>query len=195
MRRINVVGTSCSGKATMARELAARLALPHVEFDALFWGPEWTPVPGEMFRQRLTDALPARRGSPTAATRRCATSPGNASTRSSGWTIGWRSCSPAGRGARSVASGPRRSSGPGPATASRSITRSGATACCGGSSARTAAGDAGWKRASRHGRTSCWSASEHRARRRPGWRRSRPRAASTRCRRRSARASRSAIGA
>ena len=57
MRRINVVGTSCSGKTTLARELAARLGLPHVEFDALFWGPEWTPVPRETFRQRLSDAL------------------------------------------------------------------------------------------------------------------------------------------
>ena len=57
MRRINVVGTSCSGKTILARALAARLDLPHVEFDALFWDSDWTPVPHEVFRQRLTDAL------------------------------------------------------------------------------------------------------------------------------------------
>jgi hypothetical protein len=57
IRRINVVGTSCSGKTTLARALAARLDLPHVEFDALFWGRDWTPVAREVFRQRLTDAL------------------------------------------------------------------------------------------------------------------------------------------
>ena len=57
MRRINVVGTSCSGKTTLARALAQRLDFPHVEFDALFWGPDWTPVPREVFRQRLSDAL------------------------------------------------------------------------------------------------------------------------------------------
>lgn len=57
MRRINVVGTSCSGKSTLARGLAARLGLPYVEFDALFWGPRWTPVPRERFRERLADAL------------------------------------------------------------------------------------------------------------------------------------------
>jgi hypothetical protein len=57
MRRINVVGTSCSGKTTLARAVAERLELPYVEFDALFWGPGWTPVPREVFRQRLTVAL------------------------------------------------------------------------------------------------------------------------------------------
>ena len=61
MRRINVVGTSCSGKTTLARELARRLGMPHVEFDALFWGPNWTPVPTDEFRSRLTAALAADR--------------------------------------------------------------------------------------------------------------------------------------
>ncbi len=59
MRRINVTGTSCSGKTTLARELARRLDVPHIEFDALFWGPDWTPVPRETFRARLTQALAA----------------------------------------------------------------------------------------------------------------------------------------
>jgi hypothetical protein len=61
MRRINVVGTSCSGKTTLARELARRLGMPHVEFDALFWGSNWTPVPTDEFRSRLTAALAADR--------------------------------------------------------------------------------------------------------------------------------------
>jgi hypothetical protein len=57
MRRINVTGTSCSGKTSLARDLARRLGLPHVELDALFWGPDWTPVPREIFRARLGAAL------------------------------------------------------------------------------------------------------------------------------------------
>ena len=61
MHRINVVGTSCSGKTTLARDLARRLALPLVEFDALFWGPDWTAVPTELFRERLTTSLAAER--------------------------------------------------------------------------------------------------------------------------------------
>jgi adenylate kinase family enzyme len=57
MRRINVVGTSCSGKTTLARELAVRLGHPHVEIDALYWAPGWTGVPIETFRARLEKAL------------------------------------------------------------------------------------------------------------------------------------------
>jgi len=57
MRRINVIGTSCSGKTTLARKLATSLGLPYVELDALFWAPRWTPVPPEVFRARLADAL------------------------------------------------------------------------------------------------------------------------------------------
>lgn len=57
MPRINVVGTSCSGKTTLARALARRLDVPHVELDALFWGRSWTPVPLPAFRDRLERAL------------------------------------------------------------------------------------------------------------------------------------------
>lgn len=59
MQRVNVVGTSCSGKTTLARRLAARLGVRHVELDALFWGPAWRPMPHEVFRQRVSDATDA----------------------------------------------------------------------------------------------------------------------------------------
>lgn len=35
--KINVVGTSGSGKSTFSRRLAAQLAIPYIEMDALFW--------------------------------------------------------------------------------------------------------------------------------------------------------------
>jgi adenylate kinase family enzyme len=57
MDRINVTGTSCSGKTTLARAIAKRLGMPRIELDALFWGPNWTPVPEETFRSRVADAI------------------------------------------------------------------------------------------------------------------------------------------
>ncbi len=61
MERINVVGTSCSGKTTLARSLAMRLGLPCVELDALFCGPVWTSVPDLVFRARVADAVAGER--------------------------------------------------------------------------------------------------------------------------------------
>ncbi len=45
LRRVVVVGTSSSGKTTFARRLAGVLGSRHVELDALYWGPGWTPRP------------------------------------------------------------------------------------------------------------------------------------------------------
>ena len=45
LARVVVVGTSSSGKTTLARRLASILGTQHVELDALYWGPAWTPRP------------------------------------------------------------------------------------------------------------------------------------------------------
>ena len=57
LQRINIVGTSASGKSTLARELAELLEAPHVEMDALYHGPNWTQAPPEVFRARVADAI------------------------------------------------------------------------------------------------------------------------------------------
>lgn len=41
MQRINVVGTSASGKSTFARALAEKLGLAYIELDNLFWLDDW----------------------------------------------------------------------------------------------------------------------------------------------------------
>jgi adenylate kinase family enzyme len=58
--RIAVVGTSGSGKTTVARRLAEVHGVPHVELDALHWGPDWAPCPTDEFRERVAHALSPR---------------------------------------------------------------------------------------------------------------------------------------
>ena len=56
-RRINVKGTSGSGKTTFSKELARRLELPYVELDALHHGPNWSEATAEEFRARVREAM------------------------------------------------------------------------------------------------------------------------------------------
>jgi adenylate kinase family enzyme len=56
-RRVAIVGTSGSGKTILARRLAQRLGVPHIELDALHWEADWTPAPTEVFRARVSRAL------------------------------------------------------------------------------------------------------------------------------------------
>ena len=56
-RRIAVIGTSGSGKTTVAARIAAMAGVPHVELDALHWEPDWTPAGPDVFRARVDQAL------------------------------------------------------------------------------------------------------------------------------------------
>jgi adenylate kinase family enzyme len=51
--RIAVMGTTCSGKSTLARALAERLDVPYLELDALYWGAGWAKPETEDFRRRV----------------------------------------------------------------------------------------------------------------------------------------------
>jgi len=55
--RINIIGTSGSGKTTFGRELAKILKIPFLEMDSIFWGPDWHFPPNEEFFPRLKEVL------------------------------------------------------------------------------------------------------------------------------------------
>ena len=54
LRRVRVVGTSGSGKTTFAARLAARLDVPHLELDAVFWDAGWTKRDPDEARALIT---------------------------------------------------------------------------------------------------------------------------------------------
>jgi len=60
--RILVIGTSGAGKTTLARAIAARFNLPHIELDAINWQPGWRDLsrndPNE-FARRVKRAVQA----------------------------------------------------------------------------------------------------------------------------------------
>jgi adenylate kinase family enzyme len=57
MRRIVILGCAGSGKSTFARALGAKLGLPIVHLDALFWRPDWKEPPPEEFRAAVAKAV------------------------------------------------------------------------------------------------------------------------------------------
>jgi adenylate kinase family enzyme len=59
VNRVSVVGNSGSGKSMLARALAARLGVPHVELDAIHHQTGWQPLPREEFRARVGELTAA----------------------------------------------------------------------------------------------------------------------------------------
>ena len=57
--RVLVAGTAGVGKTTTAARIAVMLGVPHVEIDALFHGPDWTPRPSFEADVRAFSAQPA----------------------------------------------------------------------------------------------------------------------------------------
>jgi adenylate kinase family enzyme len=57
MTRISVVGCSGAGKTTVATKLAHALGVPHIELDALHWGPDWGVATTEEMMDRVGGAI------------------------------------------------------------------------------------------------------------------------------------------
>lgn len=53
MRRINVIGTSASGKSTFSKTLAHKLNLSYIELDDLFWLDNWQESTNDAFLNKL----------------------------------------------------------------------------------------------------------------------------------------------
>ncbi len=57
MKRIVVIGSSCTGKTTFARALAGLFNVPPIELDALNGLEHWEARPAEELRALVTDAI------------------------------------------------------------------------------------------------------------------------------------------
>ena len=55
--RIVVIGTTSSGKSTLAEAISKRLGMDFVELDALHWEPNWQEAPLAAFRSRVEKAI------------------------------------------------------------------------------------------------------------------------------------------
>jgi adenylate kinase family enzyme len=53
---IVVIGTTSSGKSTLAKQLAKKIGGNFVELDALYWEPNWTATELAVFRERVETA-------------------------------------------------------------------------------------------------------------------------------------------
>lgn len=58
-KRLVVIGTTSSGKSTLAERIARLLDLTFIELDALHWEPGWREAPLAIFRLRVSQALQA----------------------------------------------------------------------------------------------------------------------------------------
>jgi adenylate kinase family enzyme len=56
-KRINIVGSSGSGKSTFGKKLSSALNIPYIEIDQIFWGPNWYRPEKEEFHAKLENHI------------------------------------------------------------------------------------------------------------------------------------------
>lgn len=60
MKKIIVIGTSASGKTTLATRLAGQFKLKLIDLDEYFWLENWTTKSKEDFHQSIRDAIASK---------------------------------------------------------------------------------------------------------------------------------------
>lgn len=60
LKRVVVIGSSCVGKTTFAKRLAAILDVKHIEIDRLNWLPQWRERPNEELRKLVEQETSAK---------------------------------------------------------------------------------------------------------------------------------------
>ncbi len=56
-QKIVVVGTTSSGKSTLASQLAEKIGGSYIELDSLYWEPNWKPAESPDFFVRVEEAI------------------------------------------------------------------------------------------------------------------------------------------
>ena len=56
MNKINVIGTTGSGKSTFSKALAKQLDYPYIEMDLLFWKANWEESTNDEFFSKIREA-------------------------------------------------------------------------------------------------------------------------------------------
>ncbi len=57
MQKIVIIGTSCSGKTTLAKTILSRLNIKHIELDEFYWQLNWTARETEDFKNLVVDGI------------------------------------------------------------------------------------------------------------------------------------------
>jgi adenylate kinase family enzyme len=57
MKKVNVIGTTGSGKSTFSKRLAKKINAPYIQMDQIFWKQNWQESQDSEFFQRIEDVL------------------------------------------------------------------------------------------------------------------------------------------